>query len=362
MQLALETDSAAAAVSLAEREYHRMTAERRQRVREYQTQLEAIDRLKQKRASWSRDRQLKQKLAESQATAAKLEALDQRVRRAQATLETRYRQLLATVGREERALSQAAEAAVVGSDNGRRMQLSRLRKQARGFLRPEVKKIVLPDERIDPLADPEELEYQASLLSQSEDELLRELENMERQAQRYRQMVALRDKRGRADAFGRLDRDDIRRTTGRTNRRAADGDELSADEPEPGSSPAPPAPPPPSGEPSGDRGEGDAPPEDPSGGPGGPSIPEPDTPTPPTDDENFSPPASEDGGAGLDIVLADVVDVPTLDALRTAERSSNPAHKAKAVEQASRQVRARLQRLRLQRQRMQERARQLRRD
>ena len=60
------------------------------------------------------------------------------------------------------------------------------------------------------------------------------------------------------------------------------------------------------------------------------------------------------------MVLADVVDTSTLDALRAADRSSNPAIKARAAERASAQVRARLERLRAQRARVQERARELR--
>lgn len=306
VELARATDRAVARVAALEREHAAALADKTRLDAAYERQLQEIDRLKQGRASWRRDRLLREQLSASHETASALAAVDRKLRRLDATLRAARQSLVEAIDRELAA----------GPGRERRRLLARHRSGAERHLRRNVKKIVVPDERIDPLADPEELEHQAALLRESEAELAVELERMERQAERYHYMATLSDKRERAEEIGRLDDDQPRRTTGRSSASASSG--------------SPDAPPPPE-----------------AGDPGEPA-------------EGRGPPGDDFAGS-LDVVLADVVDTPTLDALRAADRSSNPAVKARAVQQASDQVRARLERLRTQRARIQNRARTLRR-
>ncbi|HWN67180.1 MAG TPA: hypothetical protein VNM90_06045 [Haliangium sp.] len=322
--LARATTREAEQVAALERERTQILAEKARLARQYEGQLQELDRLKQQRASWRRDRLIRDQLRASHETAAGLAAADQRLRRTSTALAAQRQRLAAAVEREL-AAGPAAE---------RRPLLARWRASAQPQQRRGMKKIVLPDERIDPLADPEELEDHAALLRQGEAELARELARLDQQGQRYRYMAALSAKRDRATELGRLDDDQPRRTTGRSSATPAAGGGDLAGSPE-------------------DQGPAPPPPEAPT-----PTPPSPDVPieTDPGDDRD----APTDTLSGLDVVLADVVDTSTLDALRAADRSGNPAVKARAAERASAQVRARLERLRAQRTRIQDRARELR--
>lgn len=326
--LARATAREVATLAAIERERAQALAEKTRLARQYEGELQDIDRLKRQRASWRRDRLIRDQLRASHDTARALAAADQRVRRLDASLATQRGRLVAAIDREL-AAAPAAE---------RRQALARWRSAAQREQRRDVKKIVLPDERMDPLADPEELEDHAALLRQSEAELAKELARLEQQADRYRYMVTLGAKRERAAELGRLDDDQPRRTSVRSGAGSA-GDEAQDDAGD-APPPPPPAPPPPPG-------SGEDPPDD--------RDPEPPQQPDPDQEEDA-------GGAltGLDVVLADVVDTLTLDALRAADRSANPAVKARAAERASAQVRARLERLRAQRKRIQVRAQELR--
>jgi hypothetical protein len=336
-ELARATTREAEQVAAIERERTQILAEKGRLARQYEGQLQELDRLKQQRASWRRDRLIRDQLRASHETAAALAAVDQRLRRNGAALIAQRQRLVAAVDRELAAGPAAA----------RRPILARWRTSARPEQRRGAKKIVLPDERIDPLADPEELEDHAALLGQGEAELARELARLNQQAQRYRYMATLSAKRDRAVELGRLDDDQPRRTTGRGSATPAagngnDGDDQADAPAEPAPSPSPdPSPPP------GDQGPSPPPPEE------SPEVP---IDTGPEDGRD----SPGDSLNGLDVVLADVVDTSTLDALRAADRSGNPAVKARAAERASAQVRARLERLRAQRARIQQRARELR--
>lgn len=330
--LARTTAREAAALAAIERERAQALAEKARLARQYEGELQEIDRLKQQRASWRRDRMIRDRLSASHDTARALAAADQRVRRLDASLATQRGRLVAAIDRELAAAPTAE----------RRQELARWRAGAQRGQRKGAKKIVLPDERMDPLADPEELEDHAALLRQSEAELARELARLEQQAGRYRYMATLGAKRERAAELGRLDDDQPRRTSVRSGLAPATGGDDAGDAPD-GHTDSPSGPPPP------------AP----------PGAPEPAPDDPPTDEDGRgpeTPPEDDLGGGlvGLDVVLADVVDTPTLDALRAADRSASPAVKAKAAERASAQVRARLERLRAQRKRIQDRAQELR--
>jgi len=295
------TDRAAAGVS-------RLLVQRTQRVTEkknlattWQTQLRDIDRLKQSKASWRRDRQIAAKKAESQATAARLSRVDAELRALDAQLKAQREALLAAIGRE---LADPAVSAV------RRAGLAKLRDQVAGSLRPRARKIILPDDTLDELADPEELTEQIALIAQAEKELAQEQKVLRQREDRYNKWAMLRDQRERAGQMSDLDDDQVRRSTGRTEKAGRDN--------------------------SGGGGAGSASDED-SASPGAGS--------PPPENEPESPSSPDAGFETSSVVLADVVDSSTIDALRRAGRSTNPRARADAASRARKQVESRLERL-----------------
>jgi hypothetical protein len=287
--------------------------------RTYEAQLREIDRLKRSKASWRRDRQIRASKAASQTTADRLERADGELRAIDGLLR-RQRQLL--VGAIERELARAPSAA-------RRAQLDRMRAQVTAALRPRVRKILLPDDTLDALADPKELGDQIALIEQAEVELRHERESLRQREDRYERMARLRDLRARASEMSEIDEDHVRRTGGR-----------------PGDGRASPT--------SDDNPEG--PPEDFSGGGTDNSAGE--------DVSGGGDPVGGGNGAGggttgggtgsvgedtafeqSSILLTDVVDSSTIDALRRAGRSTSPRTRAEAAARARKQVEARLQRL-----------------
>jgi hypothetical protein len=242
--------------------------------------------------------------ADSLTTARALQEIDRRVRALDGELDRERRALVAAIDRELAA----------GSEPGRRGKLVAARRDAARALHHD-KKIVLPDDTIDPLADPEELEDQAALIAQSEKDLAREIQLLTERASRYRHMEKLRQQRARAAEAGRWDDSRSRRPSGRSGDRQTGGAGTLEDA------------------------DGDAPPAS-------------------VDDPGFN--------AGVDysdptVVLVEVVDTDTLDALRSAQSSTDLTVKAKAAERASREVQGQLERLRRQRLLIEKRAAELRR-
>lgn len=280
--------------------------------RQQQSQLAEIDRLKRRRASWRRDRQLETQLAESQQTASQLAGLDRRLRDLDRALQAAHRQVVAAIGAELRLSPPSSPTRAA-----RRRYLTGWA-TASGRALQRTKKIILPDFEIDPLADPEDLEIQAQRIAQSEKQLEQEISELTERAQRYDRMVKLREKAARATELSGMDDDRPRRSTGRVG--TGTGAEA-------------------------DRGQGAGVSNDDA------------SPSPPEDPSSF-------GGAESDptVVLADVVDSGTLDALRRAESSGDPRARAKATSRARLQVQAQLEKLRKQRQLVERRAKQLRRE
>lgn len=302
----------------------------------YETQLAEIDQLKRQRASWRRDRLLRTRLSESLSTAEKLAALDQQIRVLDRTVQGQQRALMVALDRELAAAPVA----------GRAESLVRWRRDVARALKPAVKKIVLPDADIDPLADPEELEYQASLIRQSEEQLARELAKLDKLTGRYERMALLQSKSRRAAELGRFD-DDQPRRAGRSS-----GDGRDSEGPVITTS---------------DEGSADTSSSPPSA-PGAEQEPSTPAPAPPpvsdAPESGGTRPGSDDISGTredpmFDVVLADVVDAGTISALRAADLSSNPAVKASATKRAHDQVKQRLEALRKRRELIQKRARSL---
>jgi hypothetical protein len=315
------SDRLRAGVDRLVRERGQVAAERAALAAGYERQLRTIDGLKRQRASWRRDRQLRAEMSSSLDTARRLQTVTARLRDLDARLVRDRRALLAAIDVE---LATPLAAA-------RRQQLTSVRAQVRTALGPAPRKIVVPDEELDPLADPEELEQQAAALRDSERELAREIENLARQAARFRRMSELRQQNERAgDLALRDDEGPRRRQLSSAGRGEALGEGDSGGD-DGGESPPPPS----------DPGPGIPPTDEPGGGAGE---------QPPTD-QGFDEPA---------LVLSEVVDAPTLDALRRAGRSADPAAKAAAAELARRRVADRLRLLRERRAAIERRARELR--
>jgi hypothetical protein len=302
------TDRAAAEVAGAATARSQKLTDKQRLARQYDAELAEIDRLKRTRASWRRDRQIAAKKAESQATARALAAVDGELRAADARLARARKAMIAAIDGELRA----------GSARG--PYLTKLRGEIDAQLRPRVRKLVLPDESLDVLADPDELAQQVALLERAELELRREQRLLAVREERYGKMARLRDQRDRAAELSQPDDEAVRRTTGAANPASGRG---AADE-------------------QSDAPSSGAPPEDGAGGGGGGegdfgndgAAPDPLT--------------GGDDGAGFEassVVLADVVDRTTADALRRAGRSSDPRARAEAAARARKQVELRLERL-----------------
>jgi hypothetical protein len=275
----------------------------------YDKQLAKIDRLKQMRASWRRDRMIRDQMSASHATAETLAKVDARLRQLNRALRASRAALVRAIDKELAGPGPAAQ---------RKASLLGWRRSAQKSLRRGAKKIVIPDDHIDPLADPEELDYQAALLGQSEEQLNRELDRLSRQARRYRRMVTLQKTRKREADLGGFDNDQPRRTLSYAGNARADAQ------------------------------EGD--------------IADPSSAPPPQSEDGPWPSSGvpDSGNPMFDVVLADVVDASTVRALKQAELSRDPGRKAQAAERARAQVKARLERIQKRRRLIESRAKTLR--
>ena len=294
-------DRAAAAVTKAEAARAQVVADRAKLQRRYEAELAEIDKLKRQKASWRRDRALRGKLASSLETARTLTALSDKLRRADAD-----------VVRARAAAVVVVDQALVTARGPARAALERKRR-AWAPPPPPPKKIIIPDEGLDLLADPEELEQRAGELRDVEAELLREVARLEQQATRYDRMAALRRQHERAAELAVRDESDPRRI-GTTARGGAFEAVTAAD------------------------GAGAPPSEDDGGGLSDPS----------TDSRDFA------------TALSDVVDPSTVDALRRAERSTDPSARAAVARRARDAVNQRLATMRKKRAAIESRARELR--
>jgi len=295
------TAHAESAAKFAEQQVTQLTVHRATLARRYQDELEQIDRLKNQRATWRRDRELRDSLSDSLETANQLSAATRELEQARVNLESARRSYLVAIDTELGA----------GATPERARQLAQARSQLDPQLRDAPRRIVIPDFDIDPLADPEELEQRAAELRASEEDLSRQLTGLKSQAAELDRLVLLHKQHDRA------------------------GDLFNRDDDEPHRNPARA-----SGEPSTDES---------STGLGGrqPSVP-PAASTP--NFENFVP-----------IVLADVIDASTINSLAAAQRSGDPAQRADAAHRASEAVFRRLTEIRKRRVEIEDRARGLRR-
>lgn len=277
VNLATVTDRAATTVKDAAHHVAQVAHHRAALAKRYQDELDALDRLKKQRASWHRDRELRDKLSSSAETANQLSAATRELENANAGLVSARRSYLVANDAERNA----------GAVPTRALQLDR----ARGMLGPLVKeaprRIVVPDLEVDPLADPEELDQRAAELRASEEDLNRQLVGLETQASELEHLALLRKQHDRAGYL--IDRDDDqphRNTTHKTTEVGSALDDGGPSMVDPSHLPA-------------------------SGG------------APSSSFENYVP-----------IVLADVIDATTISLFAAAQLSGDPAQRAEAAHKA----------------------------
>jgi hypothetical protein len=272
----------------------------------FRIELEAVQRLKNSPKSWRRDRELRGKLADSEALGRQLEAASADVRRATEALAAARRTLIAAIDAELASQPVA----------GRKAQLDRARAQ----VLPKTKKatrIVLPDMQIDPLADPEELDQQAKAILAAEAELANQLKGLEAQASELQRIAMLRKQHDRSNEMDR--RDDNSTRKGATPGGRSSGGSLQGDASEAPNSPSP------------------APPTDTTGRP---------------DVSTFEQDAT--------ITLAEIVDPSTIEELNRAQRSNDPSKRAQVAKLTRDVVAKKLQLLRDKRKAVEDRASKLR--
>ena len=303
----LATDRAFLGVSRLLTQKAQRAAEKRTLQATYAAELAELDRLKQSKASWRRDRQIRAKKAGSQATAARLSRVDAELRALDAQLKVQRESLVVAISRE---LGLATISAA------RRAALVKMRTEVMAALRPRARKIILPDDSLDELADPDELAEQIALIARAEKELAQERQVLRQREDRYTRWAMLREQRERAGQMSDLDDDQVRRSTGRSEKgRDSGGSGGGSTSEDQGDSASPGA------------GGGAEPPGDDS---------DPSSPPPSGPDTSFE---------TSSVVLADVVDSSTIDALKRAGRSGNPRDRAGAAARARKQVEQRLARL-----------------
>lgn len=299
------TARAQADTAALERKVNQLAQQRGALAKTYAEQLEAIDRLKKQRASWRRDRELRDNLAAANDTAVKLGAATAELGKASSALAAARRSLLAAIDVELAAKPVPARVA----------ELERVKNQLSPQVpQQKVHRIVLPDLEVDPTADPEELEAQAAALRDSEAELNRQVVGLEKQARDLDEIAKLRKAHDRASDLAKRDDDQPQRTAQSGGSRGGvlggGADDKSSPAPEAGGV--------------GGAGGGAS-----NGGSQGPS--------------------GLSGGSGFEseatVVLSGVVDATTIDTLTRAQRSGDPAQRAAAAKKARDAVAGRLEQL-----------------
>ncbi len=287
-------------VRARERRVTQLAAIRAPLTRQYEADLRAVDRLKQQRASWRRDRELRAKLATAKETGDRLASATRDLDKANAELAS-----------ARRALVVAIDAELPMATDPRAKQLAELRAQLAPPTRT-ARRIQIPDVQIDPLADPEELDQLKAQLQEAEQQLAPQFAGLDKQAKELDDIARLRRAHDRADAIMSRDADRPTRITQRSDASKADrgGQNDSAGAPaEPLNDSAPPPTSPTSG----------------SGAPTAGSLPE----------GTSTGGVREPGGLrDATVVLADVLDAPTIDSINRAQRSGDPAQRAAAAKKA----------------------------
>ena len=310
-QSAQQTAAAQTSVSTDETNVTQLSTQRTKTAQRYQDQLGAVDRLKKQKASWRRDRELRDSLADSADTANQLATLNTQLATAVRTLVQARQELVAAIDREKPAATGARVA-----------QLDQLRAHVTATLGAAPKKIVLPDAEVDPLADPEELDQQAQVIAETEKQLANQVAGLDSQAAELAHVADLRKHNDRAKEMMLNDDDQPHRNVQHSSGKESLGNDSAA--------------------PVGGNASGT------------------DTGTQTQQPGNFN----NSGGSTFEteatFVLGEVIDHSTIDSLTRAQRSGDPAKRAEAARLARDAVSQRLDQLKKKRAQIEARAKQLR--
>jgi hypothetical protein len=313
-QSAQQTAQAQTTVSTDETKVTQLSAQRTKAAQRYQDQLAAVDRLKKQKASWRRDRELRESLADSADAANQATTLDTQLATAIRTLAQARRDLVAAIDREKPTATGA-----------RATQLDQLRTQVTALLGPAPKKIVLPDAEVDPLADPEELDQQAQAIAETEKQLANQVAGLDSQAADLAHIADLHKHHDRANEMMLDDDDQPRRNVQHSSKEPGASDTFT----------------PTNGAPQGAGGT------DTGGGQGGGAG-------------SFNGASGSTFETEATFVLGEVIDHSTIDSLTRAQRSGDPAKRAEAARLARDAVAQRLDQLKKKRAQIEARAKQLR--
>jgi hypothetical protein len=293
------TNGAEVVANAAEQQVTRLAIHRAELKQRYEDEVAEIDRLKKQRASWRRDRDLRDSLSASLETSKRLDTATREVDVAQRTLVNARRAYLTAIETELKA----------GAPEPRVQRLERAKTLLASQLRDVPHRILIPDLRIDPLADPEELLQHANELRASELELGRQVDELATQAIDLDRAAQLRKQHERqGDLVNRYD-DQPHRNSSRSE--------------------------------GGSEGPG-------IGGVGDPSSLPNAPPTAPSSFESYVP-----------TVLADVIDASTINSFTAAQLSRDPAQRAQAARKAHDAVAQRLEQVRRKRLEIEARAKRL---
>jgi hypothetical protein len=199
------TSTAESMARSAEHQVVQLSVYRATLAKRYKDELDQIDRLKNQRASWRRDRELRDNLSDSLETANQLSAATRDLEKAKIGLANARRSYLTAIDAELTA----------GTTPVRAQQLARARAQLAPQVNDAPRRIVIPDFEVDPLADPEELEQRANELRASEEELGRQVAGLAAQAEELEHLVLLRKQHDRAGDLFNRDDEEPHRNTGR---------------------------------------------------------------------------------------------------------------------------------------------------
>jgi len=316
-----QTQAAQQTVRSDEQNVGRLGAQRTTVAQRYQDQLATVDRLKKQKASWRRDRELRQTLADSADTANQLSALNTQLATAARALVQARNELVAAIDREKPTAA-----------GPRVAELDKLRAQVTATIGPAPKKIVLPDAEVDPLADPEELDQQAQAIAETEKQLANQVAGLDAQAAELAHVADLRKHNERAKDLMLAEDDQPHRNV----QHSSGGDRGDSLNPSPTNG----------GNTLGGAGGAGAGQGGSSGG---------------TDTGgNFNNNSSTSFETEATFVLGEVIDRTTIDGLTRAQRSGDPAKRAEAARSARDAVKQRLDQLDKKRAQIEARAKQLR--
>jgi hypothetical protein len=316
------TTTAETSAATADKAAAQVTAKRAGLAAHYAEQTAAIDKIKQQKPSWRRDRELRAALADAEDTGKQLAAATRDESAANAKVAEARKAAVAAIDAELAAAPAAPRAQQLTAERARLAPASGP---------AGVHKIVIPNSDLDPLADPEDLDKEASALRQTEAELQHQVEDLDRQSTALKQSADARKEHNRAVDLAVRDDDTPHR--GGPGTRSTGAASLSG------------------------NGTGTTATPTQGGGAGGSA---------PGGNDSAN---GESGGGGAaashyesdaTIALADVVDSTTIDSLSRAQHSGDPTQRAAAAKQARDAVAARLAQLRAKRAAVEARAKQLR--